>query len=71
MASGQNDSNARRNVDGTERGHYYAVMHRMSKHYRRQWTHGIDRTLRRNLGLFFFSYLWTCAKWDNIGLTYY
>jgi len=55
MASGQNDSNARRNVDGTERGHYYAVIHRMSKHPRRQWTHGIDRTLWRNLGLFFFS----------------
>ena len=45
MASGQNDSNVRRNVDGTERGHYYAVMHRMSKHPRRQWTHGINRTL--------------------------
>jgi len=24
-------------------------------HPRRQWTHGMDRTLRRNLGLFFFS----------------
>jgi len=35
--------------------HYYAVMHRMSKHPRRQWTHGVDRTLQRNLGLFFFS----------------
>ena len=56
MASGRNDSNARRNVDGIERGHYYAVMHRMSKHPRRQWTHGMDRTLWRNLGLFFFSF---------------
>jgi len=55
MASGQNDSNVRRNVDGTERGHYYAVMHRMSKHPRRQWTHGINRTLWRNLRLSFFS----------------
>ena len=45
MASEQNDSNVRRNVDGTEQGHYYAVMHRMSKHPRRQWTHGMDRTL--------------------------
>jgi len=71
MASGRNDSNARRNIDGTERGHYYAVMHRMSKHPRRQWTHGTDRTLRRNLGLFSLLYLWTCAKWDNIGLTHY
>jgi len=35
MASGWNDSNMRRNVDGTERRHYYAVMHRMSKHTRR------------------------------------
>jgi len=55
MASGRNNSNARRNVNGTEREHYYAVMHRMSKHPRRQWTHGMDRTLQRNLGLFFFS----------------
>ena len=55
MTSGQNDSNVRRNVDGTEQGHYYAVMHRMSKHPRRQWTHGMDRTLWRNLGLFLFS----------------
>jgi len=45
MASGRNDSNARRNVDGTKQGHYYAVMHRMSKYPRRQWTHGMDRTL--------------------------
>ena len=52
MASGQNDSNVRRNVDGTERGHYYAVMYRMSKYPRRQWTHGMNRTLQRNLGLF-------------------
>jgi len=35
MASGQNDSNARRNVDGTEWGHYYAVMHRILKYPRR------------------------------------
>ena len=55
MASGQNDSNARKNVDGTKQGHYYTVMHRMSKHPRRQWTHGMDRTLQRNLGLFSFS----------------
>jgi len=55
MASGGNDSNARRNVDGTERGHYYAIMHRMSKHLKRQWTHGMDRTLQRNLGSFSFS----------------
>jgi len=55
MASGGNDSNARRNVDGTERGHYYAVMHRMSKHLRRLWTHGMDRTLWRNLGSFSLS----------------
>jgi len=54
MASGGNDSNARRNVDETERGHYYVIMHRMSKHLRRQWTHGMDRTLRRNLGSFSF-----------------
>ena len=55
MASGRNDSNVRRNVDGTEQEHYYALVHRMSKHLRRQWTHGMDRTLQRNLGLFFFS----------------
>jgi len=55
MASGRNDSNARRNVDGTERGHYYAVMHRMSKYPRRQQTHGMNRTLWRNLGLFLLS----------------
>ena len=54
MASGRNNSNAKRNIDGTERGHYYTVIHRMSKHPRRQWTHGVDRTLQRNLGLFFF-----------------
>jgi len=36
MASEWNNSNARRNVDGTKQGHYYAVMHRMSKHPRRQ-----------------------------------
>ena len=71
MASGQNDSNARRNVDGPEQGHYYAVMHRMSKHPRRQWTHGMNRALWRNLGLFSLLYLWTCAKWDNIRLTHY
>ena len=57
MASGQNDSNARRNIDGIEQGHYYAVMHRKSKYPRRQWTYGMDRTLRRNLRLFFFSIL--------------
>jgi len=45
MASGRNDSNTRRNVDGTEQEHYYVVMYRISKHPRRQWTHGIDRTL--------------------------
>jgi len=36
MTSGQNDSNARRNVDDTEQRYYYTVMHRMSKHPRRQ-----------------------------------
>ena len=70
MASGQNDSNARRNVDGTERGHYYAVMHRMSKHPRRQWSwYGQDSSEKSQTNLPL--YLWTCAKWDNIGLTHY
>jgi len=55
MASGRNDSNVRRNIDGTEQGYYYVVMHRMSKHLRRQWTRGMNRTLRRNLRLFSFS----------------
>ena len=43
----------------------------MSKDSKRQWTYSIDRTLQRNLGLFSLFYLWTCAEWDNIGLTYY
>jgi len=55
MASRRNDSDVRRNVDGTKQEYYYAVMHRMSKHLRRQWTHGIDRTLQRNLELSFLS----------------
>ena len=37
-------------------------MHKMSKHPRRQWTHGMDRTLQKNLRLFSLLYLWTCAK---------
>jgi len=36
MASGQNDSNMRRDIDGTEQRHYHAVIHRMSKDSRRQ-----------------------------------
>jgi len=35
MASGRNNSNVRRNIDGTEQGHYYTIMHRMSKYPRR------------------------------------
>ena len=69
MASGRNDSNVRKNVDGTKRGHYYAVMHRMSKHPRRQWTHGMDSSEKP--WTIFLLYLWTCAKWDNIRLTHY
>ena len=55
MASGQNDSNMRRDIDGTEQRHYHAVMHRMSKDSRRQWTYSMNRTLWRNLRLFPFS----------------
>jgi len=40
----------------------------MSEDSNRQWTHGIDRTLQRNLRLFPFLFL-DYAKWDNIRLT--
>ena len=43
----------------------------MSEDSKRQQTHKIDRTFWRNLRLSFSSNLWTYAKWDNIGLTYY
>jgi len=42
----------------------------MSEDSNRHWTHGMDRTLWRNLGLFLFLSL-DCAKWDNIRLTHY
>jgi len=48
VASRWNDGNARW-------GHYNAIMHWMSKDSHRQLTHGMDRTLQRNLGLFPFS----------------
>jgi len=70
MANRWDDSNARRNVGGTERGHYYATIECQN-------TLG-DNGLMVWTGLFgeisdYFSslYLWTCAKWDNIGLTHY
>ena len=47
---------SRRDNGNTRRGHYYALMHQiMSKDSKRQWTHRTDRTLRRNLGLSFWS----------------
>ena len=36
MASKWNDSNMRRDIDGTKRRHYHAVMHRISKDSKRQ-----------------------------------
>jgi len=42
---------SRRDVGDARQGYYNAVMHWMSKDSHRQWTHGIDRTLWRNLRL--------------------
>ena len=55
MASGRDVGNARRDVDILKQRHYYTVMHWMSRDLKRQWTHSMDRTLWRNLGLFPFS----------------
>jgi len=47
---------SRQDVSNARQGHYYAVMHWiMSEDSKRQWTHRMDRTLRRNLGLSFWS----------------
>jgi len=43
----------------------------MPEDSKRLWTHKIDKTLWRNLGLSFPFYLWTYTKWDNIELTHY
>ena len=43
----------------------------MSENSKRLWTHRIDRTLQRNLGLSLPFYFWTYAEWDNTGLTHY
>jgi len=60
---------SRQDVGNIRWGHYYAVMQLMSKDSKRLWTHRMDRTLWRNLRLSLLFYLWTCVKWDNIGLT--
>ena len=51
---------SKQDVGNVRQEHYYAVMYWMSEDSKRQWTHRMDRTLQRNLGLSFYS--WTCAK---------
>jgi len=46
---------SRQDVGDARQGYYNAVMHWMSEDSHKQLTHGIDRTLRRNLGLFSLS----------------
>jgi len=55
MTSEWNNSNVKRDVNGTEQRYYHTVMYRMSKDSKRQWTHSMNKTLWRNLGLFPFS----------------
>ena len=43
---------SRWDVGDARQGHYNVVMHWMSEDSHRQLTHGINRTIWRNLGLF-------------------
>jgi len=62
---------SRQDVDNIRQGCDDAVMHHMSEDSQRTiQTHGMNRTLWRNLGLF-PSLSLDCAKWDNIRLTHY
>ena len=60
----------RRNVDSTEQKHYYVAIecrNILGDNGLVVWTGLFGETLDYLSSL----YLWTCAKWDNIGLTHY
>ena len=70
MVTRWDDSNARRNVDGIEWGHYYAAIecrNTLGDNELIVWT-GL---FRETSGYLSSLYPWTCAKWNNIGLTHY